>query len=62
MLDITFFDFRDITLYSIIKDDLRNVIRLYNTSDRHFLIYINNLNNKENSDFLKLKIYYIIML
>ena len=62
MLDITFFDLRDTTLYSITKSGLRDVIRLYNTSNRHFLICTNNLNSKENSDFLELRVYYVVML
>ena len=62
MLDITFFSLRDTVLYSITKNGLRDVVRLYNTSDRQFLICTNNLNSKKNSDFLKLKVYRIIVL
>ena len=62
MSNISFFDFEDTIIYLITKNDLRDVVRLYNILDRHFLIYINNLNNKKNSNFLRLKIYYIIIL
>ena len=62
MLDITFFDLRGTVLYSIAKKDLRDIVRLYNISDRHFLVYTNSLNNKKNSDFLKLRVYYIVVL
>ena len=62
MLDITFFSLQDTVLDSIAKNDLRDVIHLYNTLNQYFLIYTNNLNNKKNSDFLKLKVYRIVIL
>ena len=62
MLDVTIFSLRDTVFYSITKDGLRDVVRLYNTSDRHFLIRTNSLNNKENSDFLELRVYCIVVL
>ena len=62
ILDITFFDLRDTALYSIIESGSRDVVRLCNTLNRHFLIYTNNLNSKENSDFLRLRVYYIVVL
>ena len=62
MSDISFFGLEDITLYSITKDGLRNVVRLCNTSDRHFLVCTNSLNDKEDSDFLKLRVYYVVVL
>ena len=62
ILNITFFGLRDVVLYSITENSSRDVVRLYSTSNRHFLIYTNNLDNKENLDFLKLRIYYIVIL
>ena len=62
MLSVAVFGLRSTVLYLITKSGLRDVVRLYNTLNRHFLIYINNLNDKENFDFLKLRVYYIIVL
>ena len=62
MLDITFFDLRGVTLYSITESDSRDVVRLYNTSDRYFLVCTDSLNNKENPDFLGLRVHYIVVL
>ena len=62
MLDITFFGLRDAVLYSIVESGSRDVIRLYNTSNRYFLICTNSLNNKKNPNFLRLKVHHIIIL
>ena len=62
MSNILFFDLEDTTLYSITKDGLRDVVRLYNTSDRHFLICTNNLNDKKDFDFLRLRFHYVVVL
>ena len=62
MLGFTFFDLRGTALYSIAKDGLRDVVRLYNTSDRHFLIYMNSLDNKVNLDFLRLRVHRVVVL
>ena len=62
MLDIVFFDFRGTTLYSITESDSRDVVRLCSRSDRHFLVCTNNLDNKENPDFLGLRVHYIVVL
>ena len=62
ILNITDFGLRNTILYSIAEGDLRNVVRLYSTSNRHFLVYTNSLNNKKNSNSLKLKIYYVVVL
>ena len=62
MLDITFFNLRDTILYSITESDSRDVVRLYNISDRYFLIYTNNLNSKKNLDFLRLRVHRIVIL
>ena len=62
MSDNSFFGLKNTILYLIMKDGLRDVVRLYSISNRHFLIYINNLNNKEDSSFLKLRIHYVIVL
>ena len=62
MLNITFFDLRGTVLYSIMESSSRDVVRLYSTSDRHFLIYTNSLGNKKNPDFLELRIYRIVVL
>ena len=62
ILDITFFGLRDTVLYSIMESDSRDVVRLYNTSDRHFLVCTNNLNNKKNLDFLRLRVHRVVVL
>ena len=62
MLDITFFGLRDVALYLIVESDSKDVVRLYSTSNRHFLICTNSLNNKKNPGFLRLRIHYIIVL
>ena len=62
ILNFTFFDLRDTVLYSITEDGLRDVIRLYSTSDPHFLVCTNNLDNKTNPDFLRLRVYRIVVL
>ena len=62
MLDITFFDLRGAALYSITESGSRDVVRLYNTSDRHFLICMNSLDNKENPDFLELRVHRVVVL
>lgn len=62
MLNIGFFGFRSTVLYLIAEADLKNIICLYSMSDRHFLIYINSLNDKKNSGFLELRPYFIIVL
>ena len=62
MLDITFFGFRGTALYSITESSSRDVVRLYNTSHRHFLICMNSLNNKKNLGFLRLRVYCVVVL
>ena len=62
MSDISFFGLGDTTLYSITKSGLRDVVRLYSTSDRHFLVCMDNLNDKEDSGFLRLRVYCIVVL
>ena len=62
MLDVAVFGFRDTALYLITKDDLRDVVRLCNTSNRHFLVRTNNLDDKENSGFLRLRVYCVVVL
>ena len=62
MSDISFFGLGDITLYSITKSNLRDVVRLCSTSNRHFLICTDSLNDKENSGFLRLRVYCIVVL
>ena len=62
MLDVTFFGLRDTALHSIVENDWRDVVRLYSTSDRHFLVCMDNLNNKENPDFLKLRVHRVVVL
>ena len=62
MLGITFFGLRGIVLYSITESDSRNVVRLYNTSDRHFLVCTNSLDNKKNPGFLGLRVHRIVVL
>ena len=62
MLDIVIFGFRDTVLHSITKSGLRDVVRLYSTSNRHFLVRTNNLDDKKNSGFLRLRVHYIVVL
>ena len=62
MSDISFFDLGDTILHSITKDGLRDVVRLYSTSDRHFLVYTDSLNDKENSGFLGLRVHCVVVL
>ena len=62
MLDITFFDLWDTVLHSIAEGDLRDIVRLYNTLDQHLLVCTNNLDDKENSDFLRLRVYHVVVL
>ena len=62
MLDITFFGFRGAVFYSIAESGSRDVVRLCNTSDRHFLVCTNNLDNKENPDFLRLRVHRVVVL
>jgi hypothetical protein len=62
MLGISFFNLEDISFYSITKNDLRDVIYFYNVSDRYFLIYIDSLDSKKNSGFLRLRVYHVIVL
>ena len=62
MSNISFFDLKNIILYSITKSDLRDVVRLCSTSDRHFLVCTNSLNDKKNSGFLKLRVHCIVVL
>ena len=62
MLNVTFFGLRDTVLYLITENGFRDVVHLYSTSDRHFLIYMNSLNNKKNLDFLKLRVHCIFVL
>ena len=62
MLGITFFGLRGAALYSIAESGSRDVVRLYNTSDRHFLICTNSLDSKENSDFLGLRVHCVVVL
>ena len=62
MSGISFFGLEDTILYSITKSGLRDVVRLYSTSDRHFLVCTNNLNDKENSGFLGLRVHCVIVL
>ena len=62
MLGITFFGLRDTALHSITESGSRDVVRLYNTSDWHFRIYTNNLNNKKNSGFFELRVHCVVVL
>ena len=62
MLDITFFGLWDTVLHSITERDLRDIVRLYNMSNRHLLVCTNNLNDKKNSDFLELRVYRVVVL
>ena len=62
MLSVAVFGLRDTVLYSITKGGLRDVVCLYSTSNRHFLIRTDNLDDKKNSDFLELRVYCIIIL
>ena len=62
MLGIAFFGLRDAALYSIAESDSRDVVHLYNTSDRHFLICTDSLDSKENPDFLGLRVYRVVVL
>ena len=62
MLGFTFFGLRDTVLYSIAEGGLRDVVRLYNTSNRHFLVCTDSLDNKTNSSFLRLRVHRIVML
>ena len=62
MLGVTVFGLRGTALHSITKSDLRDVVRLYNISNRHFLIRMNNLDGKENSGFLELRVHSIVVL
>ena len=62
MLGFTFFGLRDTVLHSITEDGLRDVVRLYNTSDRYFLICTDSLDNKTNPDFLRLRVYRTVVL
>ena len=62
MLDVTFFGLRGTILYSIVKSGSRDVVRLYSTLDRHFLVCTNSLDNKENPDFLKLRVHRVVVL
>ena len=62
MLGFTFFGLRGIALHSIAENGLRNVVRLYSTSNRHFLICTNSLNNKKNPGFLRLRVHRVVVL
>ena len=62
MLNIVFFDLQSTALYSITKSDSRDVVRLYNTSNRHFLVCTNSLNSKENPGFLRLRVHRVVVL
>ena len=62
MLDVTFFGLRDTVLHSITESGSRDVVRLYNTSNRHFLVCTNSLDNKENPGFLELRVHCIVVL
>ena len=62
MLDITFFGLRGTTLHSITESDSRDVVRLYNTSDRHFLVYTDSLDNKQDPGFLGLRVHRVVVL
>ena len=62
MLDITFFGLRDTALYSIAESGSRDVVRLYSTSDRHFLVCTDSLDNKENPGFLGLRVHRVVVL
>ena len=62
MSDISFFGLENTTLYSITKDGLRDVVRLYSTSDRHFLVCTDSLNDKEDSGFLGLRVHCVVVL
>ena len=62
ILNVTFFGLRDTILYSIIESNLKDVVRLYNTLNRHFLICTDSLDNKKNLDFLKLRVYCVVVL
>ena len=62
ILNFTFFDLQDTVLHSIAEDGLRDVVRLYDTSDWHFLICMDNLDSKTNPDFLGLRVHCIVVL
>ena len=62
ILSVAGFGLRSITLYSITEGGLRDVVRLYSASDRHFLICMNSLNGKEDSGFLRLGVHYVVVL
>ena len=62
ILDITFFGLWGTALYLIAEGGLRDIVRLYNTSNRHLLICTNNLDDKKNSGFLELRVYRIVVL
>ena len=62
ILDIVFFGLWNTILYSITERGLRDIVRLYNTSDRHLLVCTDNLNDKENSGFLRLRVHCVVVL
>ena len=62
MLDVTIFGLRGTALYSITKGGLRDVVRLYSTSNRHFLARTDSLDDKENSGFLGLRVHCVVVL
>ena len=62
MLGITFFDLLGTVLYSIAEGGLRDIVRLCNMSDRQFLVCTDSLDGKENSGFLGLRVYRVVVL
>ena len=62
MLNVAIFGLRGTSLYSITESGLRDVVRLCNTSDWHFLARTDSLNDKKNSGFLGLRVHCIVVL
>ena len=62
MLGIAFFGLWGTVLHSIAEGGLRDIVRLYNTSDRHLLVCTDNLDDKENSGFLELRVHRVVVL
>ena len=62
MLNVASFGLRSTVLYSITEGGLRDVVRLYSTSDRHFLVCTDSLNGKEDSGFLRLGVHCVVVL
>ena len=62
MLGFTFFGLRGTALHSIAEGGLRDVVRLCNTSDRHFLVCTDSLDSKANPGFLGLRVHRVVVL